>query len=147
MMDQAFEFVVANNGITTESNYQYEATEGACNTMMESSAQISGYERVPENDESALMAAVANQPVSVALDATQFQHYTSGVFAEDCGTDLNHAVTIVGYGQTDDGINYWLLKNSWGTTWGENGYMKILRGVDDPQGLCGLAMHASYPTA
>ncbi|KAL8468223.1 hypothetical protein ACS0TY_031456 [Phlomoides rotata] len=148
MMDRAFEFVVGNNGLTTESNYPYQGADGSCNSMTESSAQITGYERVPGNDEAALKAAVANQPISVAIDAIdQFQHYSSGVFTEECGTDMNHAVTLVGYGETGEGMKCWLAKNSWGSSWGEYGYMRILRDVDDPQGLCGLAMYPSYPTA
>ncbi|KAL8468222.1 hypothetical protein ACS0TY_031455 [Phlomoides rotata] len=146
MMDEAFEFVVGNNNLTAESKYPYQGADGSCNSTTESSAQITGYERVPGNDEAALKAAVANQPVSVALDATdEFQHYSSGVFTEECGTDINHAVTLVGYGETGEGMKYWLAKNSWESSWGENGYMRILRDVDDTQGLCGLAMYPPYP--
>ncbi|PHT66237.1 Vignain [Capsicum annuum] len=92
--------------------------------------------------------AVANQPVSVAIDAnaSDFQFYSSGVFTGECGTELDHGVTAVGYGETSDGMEYWLVKNSWGTGWGENGYIRMQRNIDAEEELCGIAMQASYPT-
>ena len=105
--------------------------------------KISGYERVPasEND---LLRAVAHQPVSVGIAAggLDFQFYSSGVFNGDCGTIRNHAVTVVGYGKTSDGIKYWLVKNSYGKAWGENGYMRIQRGTGMRGGHCQIAMDA-----
>ncbi|WCJ32696.1 Cysteine proteinases superfamily protein [Euphorbia peplus] len=149
-MDNGFKFIIENNGITTETNYPYEAADGTCNTMesANSAAKITGYEDVPPNDEAALMNAVASQPISVAIDAggSEFQFYKSGVFAGSCGTELNHGVTAVGYG-SNDGMNFWLVKNSWGTQWGEEGYIRIQKDIDAKEGLCGIAMQASYPTA
>ncbi|KAF5943430.1 hypothetical protein HYC85_017507 [Camellia sinensis] len=97
--------------------------------------------------EQALLQAVANQPISVAIEGSgsDFKFYSSGVFTGNCGTNLDHTVTIVGYGATSDGTKYWLVKNSWGSRWGENGYMKIERDVAANEGLCGIAMQASYP--
>ncbi|KAL5797432.1 hypothetical protein ACOSQ2_002252 [Xanthoceras sorbifolium] len=140
-----------NHGINSEANYPYEAVDGTCNAKKEAShaAKITGYETVPANSESALLKAVAHQPISVSIDAggSSFQFYSSGVFTGDCGTELDHGVTAVGYGTTSDGTKYWLVKNSWGTSWGEEGYIRMQRDIDAKEGLCGIAMDSSYPTA
>lgn len=148
--NEAFDYIQQNQGITTEANYPYQGVQGTCNTnSMNNVAQITGRQNVPANNEMELMKAVANQPISVIIDANgqYFHMYSTGVFEGDCGIGQNHAVTAVGYGTTDDGINYWIVKNSWGTTWGENGYIRMKRDVDAQEGLCGIAMQASYPTA
>ncbi|GMI90007.1 hypothetical protein like AT2G27420 [Hibiscus trionum] len=144
-MTDAFEYIIQNQGITTEESYPYEEEQGSCDMEKErkKAATISSYGTVPENDEEALLKAVANQPVSVGIDGSgqDFKFFQGGgVFSGECGNDQNHAVTIVGYGTSDEGVDYWVIKNSWGESWGENGFMRIQRG-----GLCGIAMHASYP--
>ncbi|KAF8014566.1 hypothetical protein BT93_H0400 [Corymbia citriodora subsp. variegata] len=149
-MEDAFEFIQQNNGLATEAEYPYNASKGACKAKasLDHPFKIRGYEDVPRNDEDALLKAVANQPVAVAVDSNEdFHFYSSGVFTGKCGTDYDHAVTIVGYGTSTDGMKYWLAKNSWGTGWGEKGYVRIQREVDAKEGLCGIAMLASYPVA
>jgi len=149
LMDDAFKFIIKNGGLTTESSYPYTAADGKCKSGSNSAATIKGFEDVPANDESALMKAVANQPVSVAVDGGDmtFQFYSGGVMTGSCGTDLDHGIAAIGYGQTSDGTKYWLMKNSWGTSWGEGGYIRMERDIADEEGLCGLAMQPSYPTA
>ncbi|XP_028767656.1 probable cysteine protease RD21B [Neltuma alba] len=150
LMDYAFEFIVNNGGIDTEEDYPYRARDGACDPNRKNArvVTIDGYEDVPENDELSLMKAVANQPVSVAIEAggRAFQLYHSGVFTGQCGTQLDHGVVAVGYG-TENGKDYWLVRNSWGPKWGEEGYIKLERNVAGGKtGKCGIAMEASYPT-
>nr|XP_010929952.1 vignain isoform X1 [Elaeis guineensis] len=150
LMDYAFDFIKRNGGLTTEANYPYVGKDQKCNLSKENVhvVGIDGREDVPENDEDALMQAVANQPVSVAIEASgsAFQFYSEGVFNGECGTELDHGVAVVGYGTTRDGTKYWIVKNSWGSGWGENGYIRMERGISTKGGLCGIAMEASYPT-
>ncbi|MBA0776428.1 hypothetical protein Gotri_011424 [Gossypium trilobum] len=147
-MMNAFDYISQNQGITSEESYPYQQMQETCDTQIKEVATISGYQMVPKNDQEALLKAVKNQPVSVALEGhgRDFQFY-SGVFKGDYGNSLTHAVTIVGYGTSEEGLNYFFIKNSWGETWGENGYMKIQRNVNMKGGVCGIAMKASYPIA
>ncbi|CAH9061165.1 unnamed protein product [Cuscuta epithymum] len=148
---QAFEYIINNKGLTDDHSYPYSGlNRTGCRNRISPAAGITGYELVPVNNETALLQAVANQPVSVSIDvgqpASAFQFYRSGVFSGSCGTQLNHDVAIVGYGKTINGTDYWVVKNSWGLEWGEMGYIRMERGISDTKGLCGLAMSASYPT-
>ena len=70
---------------------------------------------------------------------------TQGVFTGDCGKQLDHGVAIVGFGTTVDGTDYWIVRNSWGPDWGEQGYIRMQRNTSNKEGLCGIAMMASYP--
>jgi C1A family cysteine protease len=147
-MDDAFKFIAHRGGLASESGYPYRGKDEKCSTSAASkrAASIGGYEDVPHDNEAALMLAVAHQPVSVAVNggAQVFQFYDGGVLHGDCGTDLNHGITAVGYGTTSDGTKYWLMKNSWGKSWGEGGYVRIRRG-NRGEGVCGLAKQSSFP--
>ncbi|VFQ97106.1 unnamed protein product [Cuscuta campestris] len=138
-------------GLATEEDYPYTATRGACSLNHHPvAATIAGYDSLfPGSNEAELLELVAEQPVSVGINAASegFQHYVNGVFDGECDQDsLNHAVTIVGYGPAREaGIDYWTIKNSWGVGWGRSGYMRIQRGRSGPKGHCGIAVDAYYP--
>ncbi|KAH6780644.1 Cysteine proteinases superfamily protein [Perilla frutescens var. hirtella] len=147
-MEKAYEFMILTGGITTETDYPYKGIQGICDirAITKKAARITGYVQIPAGDEKAIQAAVANQPVTVAIDGggLEFQLYSSGVFTGSCGKSLNHGVVIVGYG-VQKGVKYWLVKNSWASHWGEKGYIKMMRDSSDNGGICGIAMEASYP--
>jgi len=145
LMDQGFQYIIDNKGIGSESSYPYTASDGSCRQVA-SVATISGFKDVTASDESALAAAVAQQPVSVAIEADQsgFQFYSGGVFTGTCGTALDHGVLAVGYGSLN-GKDYWKVKNSWAATWGDKGYILLEKGKN-ADGQCGIAMQPSYPT-
>lgn len=147
LMETAYEFIKTNGGLTTETDYPYTAAEGTCDQDKAKNkvVTIQGHKKVDQN-EASLQAATAQQPVSVGIDAGGFifQLYSSGVFTGYCGSNLNHGVTVVGYGE-DAGQKYWIVKNSWGTGWGEEGYVRMERGYSEETGKCGIAMLASYP--
>ena len=147
-MDSGFKYVI-ENGQCTSTEYPYTAKTDVSCTPCTSVVHIASCSDVNPNDQVSLKAAVYQQPVSVAIEADTryFQSYSSGVLdAVKCGNSLDHGVLIVGYG-TENGQKYWLVKNSWGDTWGEQGYVKILRSesTNDP-GICGIAMDPSFPS-
>jgi len=149
LMDQAFTYIIQNNGIEKEANYPYTATgPNQCQyNAAYKGATIRSYVDVNSGDENALMNAVGTQgPVSVAIDASHesFQLYTSGVYNEPaCSSQqLDHGVLAVGY-NSQSGSPYWIVKNSWGTGWGINGYIWMTRNSNNQ---CGIATAASYPT-
>ena len=154
LMDNAFNWIMKNNGLCTESDYPYVSgttmKAGTCQTSCKNvgGSDIIKYVDVEPNSDLAMMTAVAQQPVSVAIEADQreFQLYKSGVFTGACGTNLDHGVLVVGYG-TQSGTDYYKIKNSWSSSWGENGYIRIGRGssYNKGSGQCGVLMQASYP--
>jgi len=148
LMDNAFRYVKDNHGIDTEKSYPYEAEDDKCRyNPKNSGATDRGYTDIQTGSEEDLQSAVATVgPVSVAIDASHesFQFYSEGVYDEpQCSSDeLDHGVLAVGYGTSEDGVDYWLVKNSWGETWGDKGYIKMTRNKDNQ---CGIATQASYP--
>ncbi|MCO5596851.1 hypothetical protein L7F22_050921 [Adiantum nelumboides] len=153
LMDPSFEWVVKNGGINTEVGYPYVSGAGTakfCKWLkkMKKSVKIYGYEDVQPDNEDALTCAVAQQPVSVAINAgtRDFQLYAGGVFnsCSDDSNDIDHAVLAVGYG-SDNGKDYWIVKNSWTEDWGLDGYVHIQRSSGNPRGVCGIHSFPSYP--
>lgn len=151
LMDNAFQWV-ESNGIASEAAYPYTSgggTTGSCRTSKELSpvVKISGFTDVTPDSPSALMSAVAQQPVSIAIEADKsvFQLYSGGVMdSTACGTNLDHGVLLVGYSSTGDSP-YWKVKNSWGSSWGEGGYIRLGMATSGP-GICGMYQQPSYPT-
>lgn len=154
LMDNAFTWISKNGGLCLESSYPYVSgatkTSGTCQKTcsLVAGSKVAKYVDVTPNSDSAMMTALSMQPVSIAIEADQqtFQLYKSGVFTGTCGTNLDHGVLAVGYG-SENGDDYYLVKNSWGTSWGQNGYIKLGRGsqYNKGSGQCGILMEGSYP--
>jgi len=148
LMDQAFEYIKVNNGIDTEPSYPYQAADHPCRfKAADVGATDTGFTDIAAKDEMALQQAVATVgPISVAIDASHssFQLYKRGVYNEPrCSqTNLDHGVLAVGYGAEAD-KDYWLVKNSWGKSWGTEGYIMMTR---NKHNQCGIATASSYPT-
>jgi hypothetical protein len=160
LMDVAFVFISSNGGLCTEQDYPYVSgttqKAGTCQTSCKlvSGSKISKYTDITPNSDNAMMTALAQQPVSVGVYVTnEFQLYKSGVFTAKCGTDLNHGVLLVGY-SSNNGQDYYILKNSWDISWGIGGYMNLGKGIDattgkpynNGAGQCGVLTMASYPS-
>ncbi|CAF1005410.1 unnamed protein product [Didymodactylos carnosus] len=147
LMDQAFAYIKANNGIDTEVSYPYEARNDVCRFNPENvGANDTGYTDIKSGSEADLQAAIATVgPISVAIDASHgsFQFYHSGVYNElQCSSvSLDHGVLAVGYDTTGT-QDYYIVKNSWGTSWGNDGYIWMTRNKNNQ---CGIATMSSYP--
>lgn len=141
-MDKAFQYVV-DNGLESEADYPYEAKDDACHyDPALRKDHCSQYSYVDPGSEDGLKQAVAIVgPISVGIDAEPIFFYSSGIFSDpDCGGAVDHAVLAVGYGTVGE-EDYWLVKNSWGVHWGEDGYIRIARNKGD---MCGIATFATY---
>lgn len=148
LMDNAFKYIKDNGGIDTEKTYPYEGKDDTCRyNAKNSGATDKGFVDIPEGNENKLKLALATVgPTSVAIDASHesFQFYSTGVYYEpQCDSqNLDHGVLAVGYGTDEKGQDYYIVKNSWGTSWGDDGYVKMARNKDNH---CGIASSASYP--
>ena len=147
LMDGAFSYAM-DYDMCVEEEYPYTATGGSCATGCKGAVSVDSCLDVPPNNQLALKEAVFVGPVSVAIEADTraFQMYSSGVITGSaCGTNLDHGVLVVGYGE-EKGIKYWLVKNSWSNSWGDEGYVKIERSdSENDAGVCGIAMQPSFP--
>ncbi|XP_074509131.1 cathepsin S, ortholog2, tandem duplicate 1 [Sebastes fasciatus] len=146
-MSQAFQYVIDNQGIDSDASYPYKGLTQQCSYNPQyRAANCSAYTFLPEGDEGALKQGLATiGPISVAIDATRprFAFFRSGVYDdESCTQKVNHGVLAVGYG-TLNGQDYWLVKNSWGSTFGDQGFIRMARNKNNQ---CGIALYACYPT-
>lgn len=142
-VDWALRYVMTV-GIQSEESYLYHPVQGTCKYNASAVVfNITGIHDIPKRSKTAFLDALQGQPVSIAIDAEKIMSYISGVFDDkNCGNSLDHAVLAVGYDQTQGFIN---VKNSWGTTWGENGYIRfVIR--ENGSGECGMYLDSSYPT-
>ena len=150
IMAEAFQYAI-KNGMCSETDDPYQASSGTCNMNCNHEVRMTDCYNVSPNNQLELQAAVSQGPVSVAIEADTsiFQFYADGVLKnKDCGVNLDHGVLIVGYGEEYNGDKYWLVKNSWGPEWGDNGYIKIARtNSTNDSGVCGIAMQPVFPVA
>lgn len=150
LMDHAFTWIEKNGGLCSESDYPYVSgetkTAGTCKKTCKvvENSKIASFVDVTPSSDTAMMTALSQQPVSIAIEADQreFQLYKSGIFTGVCGNKLDHGVLLVGYGP-----DYYLVKNSWGLSWGDGGYIKLGLGPEfnNGDGQCGMLLQGSYP--
>uniref|UniRef100_A0A8C5EVJ1 Cathepsin S-like n=1 Tax=Gouania willdenowi TaxID=441366 RepID=A0A8C5EVJ1_GOUWI len=142
-MASAFQYVIQNEGIDSDAAYPYDGMVCRYNAKYRA-ANCTGYSFLPKGDEDALRIALATiGPISVAVDSSRpaFHFYRNGVYQDQtCTHNVNHGMLLVGYG-TENGQDYWLVKNSWGLKYGDKGYIKMVRN----QNLCGIALFACFP--
>ena len=154
LQDNAYNYLEAGYNMMTEDDYPYVSgttrSKGTCayDASKATAVTVSDYTAITVESESQMIAGLNKQPLAIAIEADKlcFQTYSSGVFDNDaCGTSLDHAVLAVGYG-TENGQDYYIVKNSWNTTWGDQGYIKIAR-TGDGAGICGIQLDPEYPTS
>eukprot|EP00922_Rhytidocystis_sp_ex-Travisia-forbesii_P043635 GHVS01065099.1.p1 GENE.GHVS01065099.1~~GHVS01065099.1.p1 ORF type:complete len:530 (+),score=96.68 GHVS01065099.1:257-1846(+) len=148
-MDEGFQYVIDNKGICSESDYPYSAVTGKCvASKCTNVLHIQGFKDVPVNNETAMKAALSRYgPLAVGIEADEpgFQFYSHGVFGGKCGNSLDHGVLLIGYG-TDQktGVDFWTIKNSWGSDWGDGGFIQLAQHKKDG-GECGVTETPSFP--
>ena len=148
LQTNAYHYYEDGNDAELESVYPYKGTKGSCayDAASATSVTVSTFQDVTPNSIDEMKAALNTAPLAIAIEADKlcFQTYKSGVFNNTkCGTTLDHAVLAVGYG-TEGGQDYWLVKNSWNTPWGDQGYIKIAQVAGE--GICGVQMDPQLPT-
>jgi hypothetical protein len=156
LMDNAFSWIKSNGGLCSEIDYPYiysnindTITKSLCKKCYAvPGSTITNFINIEPNSDDDMVYALNKQPISVAIEAdqTNFQLYKSGIFTSSCGTNLDHGVLVVGYG-SENGIEYYKVKNSWSSEWGEDGYIRLAKGSEynNGAGQCGILMEASYP--
>lgn len=147
LMTNSFNYLKSYKAMTRTS-YPYTAVRSTCKYNSASGVvNTIGYKTISSGDVNGHITALQSAPISAAVAASSavFQLYRGGIISStSCGTALNHAVNLVGYG-TENGVNYWIVRNSWGTNWGESGYFRVLRSTSNGDGICGILKMSSYP--
>jgi hypothetical protein len=147
LMTNSYNYLKSSKSMTRAS-YAYTAVAGTCKYNAANGViNTIGYKTITKGDPNAHIAALQTAPLSVAVAASSsvFQLYRGGIISSTgCGTSLNHAVNLVGYG-TENGTPYWIVRNSWGTNWGESGYFRVLRSSTSGAGICGILNLSSQP--
>jgi len=149
-MDDAFQYVLDAGGLCSEESYPYHAKRENCSAVScQKIGKIVKFSDIPKKSIPAMKAALTKYgPIAVAIEADQmaFQFYHSGIFDAPCGKRLDHAVLLVGYGSDEhSGETYWIIKNSWGTRWGDQGYIKFGMDNHGSAGECGVLLDGSVP--
>jgi len=144
LQPNAYTYVIKNKGIDSEDAYPYQGVDGTCNfTSSNIGAKISNFTMISSDEDQMAAYLVQNGPIAIAANAEEWQFYFGGVFYIPCATSLDHGILIVGYGVEtdifDQTMPFWIVKNSWGESWGESGYIRIERGA----GKCGLNQYVS----
>uniref|UniRef100_A0ACD5UVV0 Uncharacterized protein n=1 Tax=Avena sativa TaxID=4498 RepID=A0ACD5UVV0_AVESA len=146
-IEEALNWIKSKGGAVTEATYPYKERQGQCKDVGSATryGKITGARRV--RGEPQMKLAVLERPVGVLIDARGaiLQNYKTGIYKGPCTTMQNHAVVLIGYGVTNTGEEYWILKNSWGSGWGQKGFFFMRRGADGVKGLCGIAVWGTYP--
>ena len=147
LVTKAYKYIIANKGLAKDKNYPYKTKQSPCKAekSQKTVASIKSYKFLSSLNTTQLMQAVAKRPVSVQVDSSTWQHAKGGIITKDCGIKLNHAVIIVGYDKTGK-VPYWIVKNSWGKFWNDEGYIKIaISNANNNKGLCGINWRPAYP--